>query len=69
MSDVGGQSGAYYFAENCQIGRSTDNGDGTWHLTSNREVERYSPLELYLMGLIPPRGSPTDARSFQPRFH
>ena len=54
MSDVGGQLGAYYFAENGQIGRFTDNGDGTWFLRSNREVERYSPLELYLMGLIPP---------------
>jgi hypothetical protein len=54
MSDVGGQLGAYYFAENGQIGRFTDNGDDTWHLTSNKEVVRYSPLELYAMGLIPP---------------
>lgn len=54
MSDVGGQLGAYYFAENGQIGRFIDNGDGTWHLTSNKEVVRYSPLELYAMGLIPP---------------
>jgi hypothetical protein len=54
MSDVGGQLGAYYFAENGQIGRFTDNGDNTWHLTSNKEVVRYSPLELYAMGLIPP---------------
>ncbi len=53
MSDVGGQLGAYYFAESGQIGRFTDNGDGTWHLRSNHEVDRYSPLELYLMGLIP----------------
>jgi hypothetical protein len=58
MSDVGGQLGAFYFAENGQIGRFTDNGDGTWHLQSNKEVERYSPLELYAMGLIPPEEVP-----------
>jgi len=58
MSDVGGQLGAYYFAESGQIGRFTDNGDGTWHLRSNHEVDRYSPLELYLMGLIPPEEVP-----------
>jgi len=58
MSDVGGQLGAYYFAKNGQIGRFTDNGDDTWHLTSNKDVVRYSPLELYAMGLIPPEEVP-----------
>lgn len=52
LSDIGGQMGYFYF-EGDRIGRFKFNGDGTWHLTPNTAVEPYSPLELYVMGLVP----------------
>jgi len=58
MSDIAGQLGVFYFSPGGDIGRFAYNGDGTWHLVSNREVPPYSPLELYLMGLIPPEDVP-----------
>jgi hypothetical protein len=57
-ADMQGQMGAYYFDENGNIGHFADNGDGTWHLVANTEVEAYSPLEMYLMGMIPPQEVP-----------
>lgn len=53
MSDVQGQMGAYYFDDSSAVGHFAYNGDETWRLISNTEVEPYSPMELYLMGLIP----------------
>jgi hypothetical protein len=58
QSDIGGQLGAYYFSDDGLIGHFADNGDGTWRLIPNYEVEPYAPLELYLMGLIPPEEVP-----------
>ena len=55
LTDIGGQLGAYYFSDDGQyIGHFKDNGDGTWRLVANSEVEKYSPLELYIMGFISP---------------
>jgi hypothetical protein len=58
MSDIAGQLGAFYFSSSGDVGRFVYNGEGTWHLVSNREVPPYSPLELYVMGLIPPEEVP-----------
>ena len=58
MADVQGQLGAYYFDPGGAIGHFAYNGDQTWRLIPNTEVEPYSPLELYLMGLIPPEQVP-----------
>ncbi|MBI5949124.1 MAG: hypothetical protein HY875_13370 [Chloroflexi bacterium] len=53
MSDIGGQLGAYYFGPGGVIGHFAANGDGTWRIVANTTNEPYSPLELYVMGLIP----------------
>ena len=57
LSDIGGQLGAYYF-DGGLVGHFADNGDGTWRLIPNTEVEPYASLELYTMGLIPPEQVP-----------
>lgn len=57
-TDIQGQMGAYYFDPGGAIGHFAYNGDETWHLIANTEVEPYSPLELYVMGLIPPEEVP-----------
>jgi hypothetical protein len=53
LSDIGGQLSAYYVSESGEAGRFADNGDGTWRLAPVTDNEVYSPLELYIMGLIP----------------
>lgn len=53
MADMQGQLGAYYFDPGGEVGHFAYNGDETWHLVSNSDIEPYSPLELYIMGLIP----------------
>jgi hypothetical protein len=58
MTDIRGQMSAFFFDNSGAIGHFADNGDGTWRLTSNMDVEPYSPLELYVMGLIPPEEVP-----------
>lgn len=58
LSDIGGQLGAYYFSNDGKVGHFADNGDGTWRLVPNTQVEPYAPLELYVMGLIPPEEVP-----------
>ncbi len=52
LSDIQGQMGAFYSSGNT-AGHFAYNGDETWRLISNSVNEPYSPLELYLMGLIP----------------
>ena len=52
MIDTQGQMGLYYF-DGEAAGHFAYNDDETWRLVSNYEVEPYSPLELYVMGLIP----------------
>lgn len=58
LADMQGQMGAFYFDDKGNVGHFAANGDGTWHLVSNMEVPPYSPLELYLMGMIPPEEVP-----------
>jgi hypothetical protein len=58
LSDIGGQLGAYYFSSDGRVGHFAYNGDGTWRLIPNSENEPYAPLELYIMGLIPPEEVP-----------
>ncbi len=58
LADMQGQLGAYYFDPGGAIGHFAYNGDETWHLVANTEIEPYSPLELYIMGLIPPEEVP-----------
>jgi len=64
LSDLGGQMGGIYlspgyfdnpgaFDPGRIGGHFADNGDGTWRLIPNTEILPYSPLELYVMGLIP----------------
>jgi hypothetical protein len=57
-SDIGGQLGAYYFDGTGSVGHFADNGDGTWRLIATTVAEAYAPLELYVMGLIPPEEVP-----------
>jgi hypothetical protein len=54
LADMQGQMGSYYFNASGAVGHFAFNGDGTWHLISNSDNEPYSPLELYMMGFIPP---------------
>ena len=59
LSDIQGQMGAYFFDDDSPaIGHFAYNGDETWRLIANTDVEPYSPLELYVMGLIPPEQVP-----------
>jgi hypothetical protein len=58
MTDIAGQLGYFYFDPGGDVGHFAYNDDGTWHLVSNMEVPPYSPLELYVMGLIPPEEVP-----------
>jgi hypothetical protein len=53
LADMEGQLGSYYFAESGAVGHFSFAGDDTWTLISNRSPEPYSPLELYIMGLVP----------------
>jgi hypothetical protein len=60
-SDIGGQMGAFLFHPDVQYGAGHlhDNGDGTWRIERVPDDNRiYSPLELYVMGLIPPEEVP-----------
>lgn len=58
MTDTQGQLGAYYFDPGGAVGHFAYNGNETWRWIANSEVEPYSPLELYVMGLIPPEQVP-----------
>jgi len=52
-SDVAGQMGGAIFLEDGKNGQLAYNGDETWRWVSPSEILPYSPLELYLMGMIP----------------
>jgi hypothetical protein len=58
LCDVGGQLASYCTAEDGAVGRLAANGDGTWRLVPVDENELYSPLELYIMGLVPAEDVP-----------
>lgn len=57
MTDIEGQMGSYYF-EGSLVGHFSYIGDSTWRLVANTTNEVYSPLELYMMGMIPPEDVP-----------
>lgn len=57
MSDIGGHLAAPTVIDG-EIGRLVNPSDGTWDIAPVPHVERYAPLELYLMGLIPPDDVP-----------
>lgn len=59
-SDVGGQMQSFYFSSGGP-GLFIPNGDETWRFVKNTDAslnEPYSPLELYVMGLIGPEEVP-----------
>ncbi|OGO08691.1 MAG: hypothetical protein A3K46_06340 [Chloroflexi bacterium RBG_13_60_9] len=58
MTDIGGQMSAYYFDKAGHVGHFHYNGDETWSLISNIEREPFSPIDLYVMGMIPPEEVP-----------
>lgn len=58
LSDIGGQLGYYYLTPEGEYGHFAYNGDNTWRFVGNDEVEAYAPLELYVMGMIPPEQVP-----------
>jgi len=54
-TDVAGAMSAYYFyGGRSRAGHFASNGDGTWRLIPNTTDERFSMLDLYLMGLADP---------------
>ena len=56
-ADMEGQLGAYFNDEGA-VGHFSHLGGETWQLISNHTTEKYSPLELYVMGLVPPEQVP-----------
>jgi hypothetical protein len=58
-ADINGQLSAFVSTDDI-VGRLVDNKDGTWRVEPQPEgTSPYSPLELYLMGLIPPQDVPS----------
>ncbi|MEN6369051.1 MAG: hypothetical protein ABFD77_05045 [Thermotogota bacterium] len=53
LSDVGGQLASFYVSDTGRVGRFDGNPDGTWQFATAMGNPRYSPLELYVMGLLP----------------
>jgi hypothetical protein len=58
FADIEGQMGSYYFDDSGAVGHFSYQGDDTWQLIPNIIPEPFSPLELYVMGLIPPEEVP-----------
>ncbi len=60
-ADIGGQMGLFYDDKTFGAGSFQYNGNETWSYVDNITVntnQPYSPLELYVMGLIPPEEVP-----------
>jgi hypothetical protein len=57
-ADMQGQLGAYFFGDGGAIGHFAYRSENLWRLIRNTTTEPYSPLELYVMGLIPPEEVP-----------
>lgn len=67
-TDVAGQMSKYVFAGS-RTGHLQDNGDGTWRVVpTDPEIERYSWLDLYMMGLAPPGKVKPIHRLIQPDY-
>jgi len=58
LTDIGGIMGAYYSDGAGNYGRFRYNGDETWNWVPNTSQNQFSPLELYVMGMIPPEEVP-----------
>jgi len=57
-ADVNGQMSLFVSTDGT-VGHLVDNGDGTWRVEpENADTFPYPPLELYVMGLIPPEDVP-----------
>ncbi|MEW6366519.1 MAG: choice-of-anchor X domain-containing protein [Acidobacteriota bacterium] len=53
-TDIAGQMSLYVFAPGGVTGHLYSNGDGTWRIAREPgDDDRYSMLDLYLMGLVP----------------
>lgn len=60
-TDIGGQMGLFYEDKTFGMGGFQYNGNETWSYIDNVTMntnQPYSPLELYVMGLIPPEEVP-----------
>ncbi|MEW6364526.1 MAG: hypothetical protein AB1714_07790 [Acidobacteriota bacterium] len=67
-NDVAGQMSSFVFAGS-RSGHLHGNGDGTWRVVPvNPITERYSWLDLYLMGLAPPGKVKPVHRLIQPDY-
>ena len=58
LADINGQLSSFVFAGDV-VGCLADNGDGTWRIQpTSRDGQPFAPLELYIMGLLPPEHVP-----------
>jgi hypothetical protein len=71
-TDIGGQLQYFYVDSIYGSGHFTSNGNGTWTFTDKIKGnmnQPYSPLELYIMGLIPPKEVPPVHILSNPKFY
>ena len=67
-SDINGLMQEFVFADGV-VGHLVDNGDGTYRVVPQApDAEAFAPLELYLMGLIPPEEVPPVHRLINPDY-
>jgi hypothetical protein len=67
-SDINGLMQEFVFADGL-AGHLVDNGDGTYRIVPQApDAEAFAPLELYLMGLIPPEEVPPVHRLVDPDY-
>jgi hypothetical protein len=67
-SDINGAMQEFVFADDV-VGHLVDNGDGTYRIVPQApDAEAFAPLELYLMGLIPPEEVPPVHRLINPDY-
>jgi hypothetical protein len=67
-SDISGVMQEFVFADDV-VGHLVDNGDGTYRVVPEAsDAEAYAPLDLYLMGLIPPEEVPLVHRLIDPDY-
>ncbi|MCX6093861.1 MAG: hypothetical protein NTY63_03445 [Candidatus Bipolaricaulota bacterium] len=52
LSDVDGQLSAFYVSETGLVGHFAESNEGTWQFVTTIGNSRYTPLELYTMGLL-----------------
>lgn len=68
-TDIAGQMSNFVFAPGGVTGHLFDNGDGTWRVEREpSDNNRYSMLDLYLMGLVPPGKVPPVHKLVNPDY-